>query len=49
MTFKIIPFEPAHIQQLDVQDAQRLTDDEQARADFKELYDTRMAELMADA
>lgn len=32
MTFKIIPFEPAHIQQLDVQDAQRLTDDDQARA-----------------
>lgn len=32
MTFKIIPFEPTHIQQLDVQDAQRLTDDDQARA-----------------
>jgi|JI9StandDraft_2_1071091.scaffolds.fasta_scaffold04911_5 hypothetical protein len=32
MTFQVVPFEPEHILQLDVQEAQRLTDDEQARA-----------------
>jgi len=30
--FEIIPFAPEHILQLDVQDAQRLTDEEQAQA-----------------
>lgn len=32
MTFQLVPFEPAHIDQIDVQDAQRLTAQEREQA-----------------